>query len=64
MMERSLKNYETLLGSLVSREEQIAHGTGFLKLSLRYCALLSHSERYFPADCRHGEAIGVAERCL
>lgn len=45
-MERSLKNYEALLAGLVSREEQVAHGTAFLKLSLRYCALLSHSERY------------------
>jgi hypothetical protein len=57
MMDRSVRDYENLLGGLLTREEQIAHGTACLKLNLRYCALLSHAER-------HLEAIAVAERSL
>jgi len=57
MMDRSVRDYENLLGGLLAREEQIAHGTACLKLNLRYCALLSHAER-------HLEAIAVAERSL
>ena len=45
MMERSPRHYELVFGCPMSREEQIAHGAAFLKLSLRYCALLSHAER-------------------
>jgi hypothetical protein len=56
-MDRSVRDYESLLGALLTREEQVAHGTAYLKLSLRYCALLSHAER-------HQEAIAVAERSL
>ena len=57
MMDRSARDYEALLGGLLTREEQIAHGTAYLKLSLRYCALLSHAER-------HLDAIAIAERSL
>ena len=47
MLERSIKNYEMIFNGLIGKEEQIANVSDYLKLNLKFCALLSHSSRYF-----------------
>lgn len=49
-MERCLRNHELIRPLLLSREEQVAHATAHVQLSLKYCAILSHAERYLSPD--------------